>query len=144
MSRILDCNGSDYAHAALFAPVPNRRRAHEVSSAAREDVGDSRKRMQRQVLAVLDALPVLHRDSETLGRFDLGHATATADQCDALGDMEDELLWALVSHVESVTSLAIRPKPSYMMVFMDSLSRRDLTMESARWCGDPGPAGVVY
>lgn len=124
--------------------VPDRRRAHEICSAAHENIGYACKRMQRQVLAVLDALPILYGDSETLGRFDLGHAAVTADQSDALGDMKHKLLWAWVSHIGSVTSPAIQPKPSYMMVSMHPPSRRGLTLEGAIWRRYVGPVDVVY
>jgi hypothetical protein len=64
--------------------------------------------VQRHVLSLLDALPVLDGNAEPLGRFGLGQAESTSGLGYALGDVPNELVRVETGHPLKVQALADR------------------------------------
>jgi hypothetical protein len=72
--------------------------------------------VEREVLALFDALPVLDGHTQGLSSIGLGEASRTPKLADAPGNVAYELVGTLTTHARSVTLLALALKPSYMMV----------------------------
>ena len=95
------------------SPLP-----HQIPRRALEHHCDSRQRVQRQVLSLLDALPVLDRDAEPLRALGLGEPSLAAELGHASGYLADELVRVDAGHGARVAVLAPRLEPSYKMVWL--------------------------
>ena len=111
-ARHVLCLSASLPRCLAASPRPN-----QIRRRALERHRHSRQRMQREVLALLNPLPVLHSDAQALRGFCLGEAAQAPKLGDAPSYLANELVRIDAGHVGSVAALVPRLKPSYMMVW---------------------------
>ena len=91
-------------------------RPHQIRRRTLERYGHARQRVERQVLPLLNPLPVFHGYAQPLRRFGLGEAAQAPKLGNTPSYLANELVRVDAGHVRSVAALALPLEPSYMMV----------------------------